>query len=159
MHNITIRKATNQDSRNILDLLTKIWKNEYLYYATKRDFPDIEFIEDNYHKKGGNFLVACFEDKIIGTIACSPLTTKSYALRRVFINSIFRCQGIAQSMMNKLLGNFQSGTEFYLSSKEELGIAAKKFYIKNGFQIIEKDELPKDFPLYESDDLFMKKII
>lgn len=159
MENITIRKATNQDSQNISNLLTKIWKNEYLYNVTKQDFLDLKLIEDNYHKKGGNFLVACFEDKIIGTIACSHLNAKNYALRRVFIYAFFRCHGIGQSLMDMLLANFNSGTALYLSTKEEFAIAAKKFYLKNGFQEIGKEELPEAFPLYDSDNLFMKKII
>lgn len=153
---IHIRLATNEDSSKILHLIGTIWINEYKFEINLQDFPDLHQILRFYSKEKGLFLVAVWKDKIIGTLACSKLMNDTFVLKRMFVHQDFRKNGIAQRLLEVLLKEKMDET-FYLSTKEEVAAAAKNFYLKNGFKIITKEELPKDFPFFYEDDLFMKR--
>jgi len=65
-------------------------------------------------------------------------------------------------LLDRLLGDVLASGEhkgacFYLSTKENEAIAAKRFYLKNGFEVITRDELPDNFSFFYEDDLFMKR--
>lgn len=155
--NIIIREATNRDSGFIINLIFDIWINEYHFEVKKEDFPDLQEIENYYAKENGLFLVAVVNGEIVGTIACNQLPGENFVLKRMFVNKNYRGLGIAQMLLNKLfeLTITNNNIVFFLSTKESEAIAAKKFYLKNGFRIISKTALPKDFPFFYQDDLFM----
>ncbi|MCP4923216.1 MAG: GNAT family N-acetyltransferase [bacterium] len=156
----TLRNATNKDSPAILKLIFDIWIHEYGFSVNPEETPDLHDIDAYYLEKGGLFLVALDpQGQLIGTIACAPLGEKNYALKRMFVHKDCRGKGVAGQLLQalfeqKVLG--QPGV-FYLSTKEDQAIAAKNFYLKNGFKVVEKKELPPTFPLFYEDDLFMKK--
>ncbi|MES2215559.1 MAG: GNAT family N-acetyltransferase [Pseudomonadota bacterium] len=153
-----IRAVRNKDAKDIQDLIFDIWHNEYGFDVKLEDVPDLEKIEEYYHDAGGLFLVALPGDKIIGTIAAEKLSTNDFALKRMFVNKDFRGKGIAQALLDALLLSFHDQKlSFFLSTKENEAIAAKKFYLKNGFVVIAKSELPANFPFFYSDDLFMRR--
>lgn len=155
--NITIREAKDEDAECISNLIFNIWVNEHSFDVTRENFPDLREIEKYY--ANGLFLVAIANEKIVGTIACDQLADRQFALKRMFVSKDFRGAGVAQQLLNRLLeqmtaknGNCPS---FFLSTKESQAIAAKKFYLRNGFRVISKSELPKNFPFFYKDDLFM----
>lgn len=158
---ITIREATNKDSNLILDLIFDIWINEYHFGVKRENFPDLHDIEKHYTKSNGLFLVALVNDKIIGTIACNKLSNEHFVLKRMFVNKDYRRLGIAQMLLDQLFKLIahprkNESISFFLSTKESDAIAAKKFYLKNGFRIISKSALPENFPFFYKDDLFMQ---
>lgn len=158
--NIVIREATNEDSIYILKLIFDIWIHEYHFDVKQEDFPDLHDIKKYYMQTGGLFLIAVLDSKIIGTIACEKLNEKQFVLKRMFVNKQYRQLGVAQLLFNQLIGKMfhtkkSTGAELFLSTKESSALAAKQFYIKNGFRIISKSELPKHFPYFCEDDLFM----
>ena len=159
---ISIRPAINKDAEDILNLLFNIWINEYGFDVEKEDFLDLLEIENFYNDSKGLFLVALDKEQIIGTIACQKLNDSCFVLKRMFVDKKFRGCGIAQLLLDNLLTemvvlNEIQNTTFYLSTKENQAIAAKKFYLRNKFQVISRDELPENFPFFYKDDLFMKK--
>ncbi|HSW93026.1 MAG TPA: GNAT family N-acetyltransferase [Gammaproteobacteria bacterium] len=159
---ITIREANNSDSTHILDLIFKIWVDEYHFDVKKEHFPDLHEIEKYYSKEDGIFLVSIIGNQIVGTIACNRLTHHSFVLKRMFVDKNYRRLGIAQMLLNNLFSLMIGSIEFdkvsfYLSTKEIDAISAKKFYIKNGFRVIQKSMLPDNFPFFYKDDLFMMK--
>jgi N-acetylglutamate synthase-like GNAT family acetyltransferase len=160
--NITIREATNHDSAGILTLIFDIWRNEYHFAVNKENFPDLHSIEEFYLHRGGLFLIAILNSKIIGTIACDKLSSGTYVLKRMFVEKPFRKIGVGQKLFDELMKRkFCSDKKccLYLSTKDSLAIAAKQFYLKNGFQIISRKCLPLEFPYFYEDDLFMVKQI
>ena len=159
--NITIRTATDKDSKDILDLIFNIWINEYNFDVKKEDFPDLREIEASYNDPGGLFLVALNVDQIIGAIACQKLNNTCFILKRMFVDKAFRGHGIAQLLLDRLwdkvvFSNGVQSTSFYLSTKENEAIAAKRFYLKNNFHVISREDVPDDFPFFYEDDLFMR---
>lgn len=159
---ISIRPAKDMDSENILNLLFNIWINEYHFDVKREDFPDLLEIEKSYADLGGLFLIASHKDQIIGTIACQKLSDIHFVLKRMFVDKKFRGLGIAQLLLDNLLKEVLflreiQNVAFYLSTKENEAIAAKRFYLKNEFQVIPREELPESFPFFYEDDLFMKR--
>lgn len=77
----------------------------------------------------------------------------------MFVQKEYRGRGIAQSLLNELFNRAvflnNPSVSLFLSTKESEATAAKKFYIKNGFRDIPKSALPKNFPFFYKDDLFM----
>lgn len=158
---LSIRTATDKDSKDILDLIFNIWINEYKFDVKREDFPDLREIETSYINPGGLFLVALYQEQIIGTIACQKMSDTCFILKRMFIDKTFRGRGIAQLLLNHLLNEVVSSNRlqkasFYLSTKENEAIAAKRLYLKNNFHVIPREELPDNFPFFYEDDLFMK---
>ena len=74
----------------------------------------------------------------------------------MFVRKDFRGKGVAQKLLETLLEKMEAPFKIYLSTKGDLALAAKKFYLRNGFAIITKKELPEGFPFLYEDDLFMK---
>lgn len=156
----TIREASNRDVSQISELIFDIWINEYNFKVVSEDYPDLQDIEQYYHQKGGSFLVVTRGDnEVIGTAAYDFLSDDIFILKRMFVKNNFRGMGIAQMLLDKLFQVFRKGATFYLSTKEDQAIAAKKFYLRNRFHVIGRDELPQKFPFFYEDDLFMKKEI
>ncbi|MEN8236761.1 MAG: GNAT family N-acetyltransferase [Pseudomonadota bacterium] len=159
---IFIRPATDEDSDAVTKLLFNIWTNEYQFNVRKEDFPDLKEIEKSYMQAGGRFFVAIHNDQVIGTIACEKLGDACFVLKRMFVSKAFRRRGVAQFLLDNLLAQvlFSCGHKdmcFYLSTKENEAIAAKRFYLKNGFEVVSKEDLPDNFPFFYEDDLFMMR--
>lgn len=154
-----IIEATNRHASQISELIFDIWINEYHFKVFPENYPDLQNIDTAYHGKGGCFWVALFNQTVVGTIACDKLSSGVYVLKRMFLRRDLRGKGIASTLLQKLFEGFFSKTVFYLSTKEDLALAAKKLYLRNGFEQIDRESLPEGFPLFYEDDLFMKKIL
>ncbi len=155
-----IREATNIDAKAISELIFNIWWNEYKFDVKQEDFPDLQNIEKYYFNQGGHFMVAILDNKLVGTIACSKLTEDAFVLKRMFTKKEYRGLDIAKQLLETLwqkvfLSENAEQLSFYLSTKAGEAIAAEKFYIKNGFNVISKADLPDNFPFFHQDDLFM----
>lgn len=150
-------QAKNEHSSQITDLIFHIWTNEYAFNVDIKDYPDLKNIEDYYHNKLGNFIIALFNEEVIGTIACNQLSENSYVLKRMFVKIQYRGKGVAQALLDELLKDYNTGTIFFLSTNGSLAHAAKRLYLSNGFEIINRESLPVGFPYFYEDDLFMRK--
>lgn len=106
------------------------------------------------------YWVALYNSNVIGTVGLA-LQNNYAILKRLFLKKEFRGQKF--SLSNKLLlialtycvkNNIPV---IYLGTMNQF-IAAQRFYIKHGFHQILKKELPHDFMLNPSDDVFFKKL-
>ena len=147
--------------QEIIDLILHIQQNEFGIPITLEAQPDLNNIPSFYQKDKGNFWVAVIENKVVGTIALLDIGNSRGALRKMFVHKDFRGKeyGIGQILLNTLLewarqNNFK---EILLGTTEKF-IAAQRFYEKNGFGEIDKQSLPKDFPVMEVDVKFYKYI-
>ena len=154
---LNIRVANDTDSEAILELVFYIWVNEYGFRVSKEDFPDLHSIKKSYMDRGGLFLVAFGGEELIGTAACDQLSKGEYVLKRMFVKKSFRGKGIAQNLLEELFKHLPHSCKVYLSTKEDEALAAKAFYLKNGFSAVTRKELPSNFPFFFEDDLFMMK--
>ena len=116
-------------------------------------------LRNTIKKKKELFFVAICDDTIVGTIAYNILDQQSIVLKRMFVKKEYRRNGVAQKLFNRLYQQLSFGQTIYLSTKENMALAAKAFYLRNQFTVITKNELPDQFPFFYEDDFFMKKSI
>jgi N-acetylglutamate synthase-like GNAT family acetyltransferase len=104
------------------------------------------------------YLVAAVENKIVGTISITKLANKNAVLRKMFLLKQYRGQGIAiqllHSVTNWALEN--SVKSIYLGTMSQFK-TAQKFYERHSFEKVNRDLLPKDFPINPLDTIFYKK--
>ncbi len=158
---ITIQTYQPEHRQGIIDLILSIQQIEFKVPITLEDQPDLLTIPEVYQQGRGNFWVATNEEnRVIGTIALIEFPPHRAALRKMFVAAEYRGKtyGLAQSLMDIAL-------EWCLKNELEsiwLGTiprleAAVRFYEKNGFDRVEADDLPLEFPRMAVDTLFFVK--
>ncbi|MCF2444352.1 GNAT family N-acetyltransferase [Dyadobacter sp. CY345] len=152
-----IEPVYNLYSQQIVDLIIPIQQIEFGVPITLADQPDLMDIEKNYHSTGGNFWAAFHERKVVGTIALIAIGDGKGVIRKMFVNKDFRGKefGIAQNLLNELIdySNSKGITDLYLGTVDILK-AAIRFYERNGFVAVEKNNLPETFPIMSADNVF-----
>ena len=148
--------------QEVIDLILAIQQNEFGVAITLEEQPDLENIPGFYQKDGGNFWVAIIENKVAGTIALLDIGHKRGALRKMFVHKNYRGKewGVGKMLLHKLLewsgeNNFN---EILLGTTEKF-VAAQRFYEKNGFEEIDKQLLPKEFPVMKVDVKFYRRYL
>lgn len=152
----TIEKFTKHDTKEIVDFIVGIQRKEFLLDIDETDQEDLLTIEEHYMQGGGNFWLAKNdENQLIGTIAVVFLNDHQAALKKMFVDSTHRNLKIGQALLDVLIDYCVTKeiTAIYLGTTDKFE-AAQHFYQKNHFQSISRQELPKDFPKLEVDNLF-----
>jgi N-acetylglutamate synthase-like GNAT family acetyltransferase len=147
----------NQQARQIIDLILPIQRIEFQVPVTLEDQPDLLDIEKHYLETGGGFWGAFHDQELIGTIALISLGYHSGAIRKMFVKKEFRGnqKSIAQELFLALVNYCDAVriTDLYLGTTEVFK-AAHRFYERNGFQRIPKQDLPHYFPVMAVDNVF-----
>jgi GNAT superfamily N-acetyltransferase len=155
--NVSIKSLNNSDSNAIIDIILPIQQLEFGVPLTLADQPDLLNIEDFYTLKGGDFWGASVDGALCGTIALLRFNEKSGAIRKMFVKKEFRGKdyGIASLLLEELINYCRKKgiQDLYLGTVDILH-AAIRFYEKKGFVQVNKKELPADFPVMSSDNIF-----
>ncbi|MES2646982.1 MAG: GNAT family N-acetyltransferase [Bacteroidota bacterium] len=157
MSEVIIRIYSDYYKKSITKLILKIQNEEFGIPITLNQQPDLNQISQFYQAGNGNFWVALLEGKTIGTISLLGLQNRKAALRKMFVDKLYRGPdfGVGQKLLNTLFDwAKQKGIEEIVLGTTERFTAAQRFYEKNGFKEIEKKELPEDFPVMEVDVKF-----
>ncbi|WP_288227255.1 GNAT family N-acetyltransferase [uncultured Enterococcus sp.] len=161
MSEVKIVPFEEKYTQEIVDLIIPIQREEFNIQLTVEDQPDLLRIQEEYINTGGNFWVALFDDKVIGTIALVRLENHCGAIKKMFVTKDFRGEKqIGRKLLDTLVNycKEQGYERLYLGTVEVLK-AAQKFYKKNGFELIDKTEMPKDYHLMDVDTVFfMRKL-
>jgi putative acetyltransferase len=161
---ITIQPFENQDTNQIVNLILNIQQNEFQVPITINEQQDLLNIPSFYQHGKGNFWVAKAksEGEVVGTIALIDCGENVGTIRKMFVKKEFRGKehGIAQRLLDILESSSRENgiTNLYLGTLERLQ-AAIRFYERNGFTLIEKQNLPSVFPLMPVDTHFFEKEI
>ncbi|QQQ28779.1 GNAT family N-acetyltransferase [Chryseobacterium indoltheticum] len=154
---LEINLVNNTYSKEIIDLVLNIQQKEFNVPITIEDQPDLMQIEDFYFANGGSFWGAFIDGELVGTIALVKFDEKAAAIRKMFVKKEFRGKeyGIAQKLLETLITYCQKNgiDEVYLGTVSILE-AALRFYERNHFIRIEKEQLPLKFPLMTADNVF-----
>ena len=159
---IQIQPFENQDTNQIVELILNIQQNEFQVPITINEQQDLLNIASFYQQENGNFWVAKHEGNLVGTIALIDCGEGIGTIRKMFVKKEFRGKefGIAQRLLDILLATAKEAkmTDVYLGTIERLQ-AAIRFYERNGFTLIAKENLPSVFPLMAVDTHFFEKKI
>ncbi|MCY0970751.1 GNAT family N-acetyltransferase [Chryseobacterium wangxinyae] len=154
---VDIKEVSNSNENQITELILNIQKNEFNISISIEDQPDLLAIEDFYISNGGNFFGAFKDDELVGTIALVKFDNNSGAIRKMFVKKEFRGKefNIAQNLFDVLIDYcHRNGIDNVFLGTVSVLKAAQRFYERNGFEIIEKNQLPDKFPVMGSDDVF-----
>lgn len=154
-----ITEYQSQYQEHVVELILSIQQNEYDIPITTEDQPDLFSIEEFYQVRNGNFWVALVEGRAVGTISLLDIGDKRVALRKMFVHKDFRGSafGTARLLLESAVNwaKEKSVTDIYLGTTPQF-LAAHRFYEKNGFIQINRDELPERFPILEVDKRFYR---
>ena len=143
----------------VIDLILNIQNEEFRIPITREQQPDLSEIPKYYQVNNGGFWIAKLDEKVIGTIALLDIGNNKGALRKMFVDKNYRGKefGVGQKLLNSLVASArQKGvTDIFLGTTEKF-IGAQRFYEKNGFVELQKQDLPKEFPVMEVDVKFYR---
>ncbi len=162
MANLLIQVYTGDFQQQVSELILQIQRNEFGVPITLEDQPDLSSIPSFYQKRNGNFWIALSDGKVVGTIALIDIGHNEVALRKMFVHENFR--GGEFKTGQKLFDTAARWMEAHHVQTVTLGTlekfkAAQKFYRRNGFVEIEKENLPSYFPRMPLDNTFFRKQI
>lgn len=154
---LQIQSLDNSHSEQAIDLILTIQQKEFNVPITIEDQPDLMQIESFYHEAGGNFWGAFIDGELVGSIALVKFDEKAGAVRKMFVKKEFRGKelNIAQILLEILISFCREKRidDLYLGTVSVLK-AAQRFYERNNFIKIKKENLPALFPLMSADDIF-----
>lgn len=152
-----IKQIANEYENQAANLIINIQQNEFGVPITLKDQPDLFDITNFYYTKGGGFWGAFIDEELVGTIALVKFDDHAAAIRKMFVKKEYRGKefAIAQQLLQTLIDYCKEKeiNDLYLGTVAILE-AALRFYEKNSFVRIQKEELPSDFPLMTPDNVF-----
>ncbi|MCM1126368.1 MAG: GNAT family N-acetyltransferase [Lachnospiraceae bacterium] len=145
----------------IIQLILTIQNQEAGINLSLDEQPDLRDIDFFYTKNGGHFWLAVNEqDEVIGTIALMNKKGGVGILKKFFVRSDCRGQKIGLQLYSSLL-NFctHNNIKTLILDTPAVAAASHRFYERNGFVQITRDNLPipYDFPDRNS-YLYLKRI-
>lgn len=159
MTEIILKEYSKEYKDEIIHLILDIQQNEFNIPITKEDQPDLSDIPNFYQSGKGNFWVALYNKQVVGTISLIDIGNNQGALRKMFVKDAYRGSqyNISKLLLQKLMGWAKKCSihEIYLGTTEKF-LAAHRFYEKNDFIQIAKEDLPKAFPIMKVDTRFYK---
>ena len=153
----TIKPVDNTYCNQILDLILPIQQVEFNVPVTLEGQPDLLDIETHYYGTGGSFWGALQNNELVGTIALISIGHHAGAIRKMFVKKEFRGKerGIAQHLFSTLASYCKEHeiADLYLGTVNMLK-AAHRFYERNGFKRIKKEDLPHYFPVMMGENVY-----
>src|ERR1041385_8149674 len=159
LNDMVIEEYSYRYSGQIVDLILDIQQKEFHVSITAADQPDLGSIKEFYQKGNGNFWIAIDKGHVVGTIGLIDIGHCGVALRKMFVHREYRGKekATAQKLMDRVLAwcDDHELKEIYLGTINTMK-AAHRFYEKNQFGLVNKNELPTYFPIMPVDNVFYK---
>ncbi len=162
MQKINITPYENKHHGGLINLVLPIQQIEFQVPITLEDQIDLQDAASyfrNYPKGKGEIWVALCDEEVVGSIGLINIGNGQTCLRKMFVRKDFRGKehNIAQKLLQQYFDYMQSENlhSVFLGTREDL-YAARRFYERNGFILIDKTELPVDFPIMSVDSHFYK---
>lgn len=152
-----IEAIKDGDSKAVIDLILPIQQLEHNVPVTLEDQPDLLRIEQVYQGSGGGFWGVKDQGEVVGTIALIAIGGGAGVIRKMFVKNEYRGRelGIAGALLDHVIAYCRTVgiTDLYLGTVHTLK-AALRFYERNGFVPVDKQDLPTTFPLMDVDNVF-----
>ncbi len=148
----------NKYKNKVIDLIISIQTQEFGIPISIKDQPDLERISSFYQQDNGQFWIAINEfDEVVGTLGLIDISHSHVALRKMFVAEKFRGKsiGVAKKLLETAINwcKAKNVSKIYLGTTSSY-LAAHRFYEKNNFKEIKKNELPRHFPIMAVDSKF-----
>lgn len=146
-----------QHQSEVVDLIEHIQVGEFNIPIEEGQRKELQSISSSFQKDKGNYWVALFNGKVIGTIAVIDIGHKSFELRDVFLDKEYR--GSQKGFAKKLLDTVLAWSKKHNVDTIYLGTtlafrAAHRFYEKHGFREIARKDMPSYCQPMDCDEKF-----
>jgi len=162
MPEIHYRPYAKSDEDAVITHILSIQQGEFAVPVTPEEQPDLRAVAQVYQSGSGGFWVAEAEGRIVGTIGLIGFGEREGALRKMFVAAEARGRehGVAARLLALLVEHARATgiTGITLGTIERLH-AARRFYEKNGFVVIDPDALPAGFPRMAVDTHFYRLVL
>ncbi|SDW10641.1 GNAT family N-acetyltransferase [Paenibacillus sp. CF384] len=144
--------------QEIVDLVLYVQNSEFHLNIGIEEQSDILDIPTYYLADGGNFWVALNEaGNVIGTIGLQQLTEELYILKKFFIYSDYRGKAFSLELFNELIIYAKKqGIKTVILDTPSIATRSHRFYEKNGFKGISKQDLPVHYDYPDRDSLLYR---
>lgn len=146
---IEIRSLRPEDNQAVKILILGILNYEFSMSFKLEELPDLIDVHDTYIASGnGQFWVATRESKVVGCIGLLQLSGAELELRRMYVDSCQRGNGIAQRLLDHVMAwcATRDVSNLYLETNEQWK-SAHYIYEKYGFEPVSREVLPETFPV------------
>lgn len=143
----------------VIQLILDIQNQEAGIGLSLEEQPDLNDIETFYMKSGGGFWTALNdENEVIGTIGLINKKNGCGVLKKFFVRSDYRSQKVGFRLYRKLI-DFCLANQFDTLILDTPSVAktSHKFYERNGFFRIVKEELPVPYDYPDRNSYLYKK--
>ncbi|MBA3286334.1 MAG: MarR family transcriptional regulator, partial [Nitrosopumilus sp.] len=145
--------------KQIINMVENIQVDEFSIPVTNEiNLCILKAEESFYYNNSYNFWYATDENgKIIGSVGLKKINDQFGEIKKFFVTKEYRGKGVAQKLMKNL---FKAALKhkfdiLVLGTVDKL-YSAHKFYIKNGFKLIDQKDLPNSFERCSLDTMFFK---
>ncbi|MDQ0320097.1 N-acetylglutamate synthase-like GNAT family acetyltransferase [Pararhizobium capsulatum DSM 1112] len=156
---IEISRYRSGDERDIVALILPIQTIEFGIETSAEKQPDLFDIANFYQTGAGDFWIARHGPDIVGTIAMKDIGNGQALIRKMFVAAAFRGReyALAARLLSTLVNKARTAqmSEIFLGTIDILR-AACRFYEKNGFAQIGREDLPAAFPVMAVDNTFYR---
>jgi len=153
---LTILPLSNSHRDIAAALILPIQQGEFNVPITLADQPDLLDLDAAYFRPGGHFWGAFVDGELVGTIGLLAPGGIG-VIRKMFVKQPYRGKEsrIAQHLLDTLIAYARGHdmNDIYLGTIERMK-AAHRFYERNGFNRIPKENLPAAFPFMPVDNVF-----
>ena len=142
----------------VLQLLKETLGDEFGFEIGDNYGEDIVDIDGHYLDDGGGFWVALEGDEVIGCMGFEKTSEDRGCMKRFYIKKNYRRKGVGLKLLEELVGFCKKNNikEIYASTIAEMTGAAN-FYLKNGFERI--DKMPEEMPRHIDTEFFQFNVL
>jgi N-acetylglutamate synthase-like GNAT family acetyltransferase/DNA-binding MarR family transcriptional regulator len=156
---IAVLPTSRTIRKQIANMITEIQKHEFSLPVTSEINQCVINAEpDFYYHHSYNFWYGIDHNgKVIGSIGLKKLDNKTGEIKKFFVVSEYRGQGVSKKLMDTLLDAAKKHgfKAVFLGTVDKLH-AAHKFYEKYGFKRIPRTALPDNFIVGQLDSIFFQ---
>lgn len=143
----------------VVALVERIQVGEFDIRIEEGQRRELQSIPESFQKNKGNYWVALFNEKVIGTIAVIDIGHQAFELRDVFLDKQYR--GNVKAFAKQLLDTVFAWSQAHDVNTIYLGTtlsfkAAHRFYEKHGFDEIARSDMPPYCQPMDCDEKFYR---
>ncbi len=124
-------------------LILDIQNNGSKINLSLEEQPDLFNINKSYQQGGGEFLIAVFDGKVIGTIGLMMKENNCAIMKKFFVKKEYRSQKVGLALYSELIKFAKtSNVRHIILDTPSVAKTSHRFYEKAGFYKVDKTELP-----------------
>lgn len=140
---IQIERYKDNYRQDMIDMILSIQNDENHLGFTLEEQPDMDDVNSAFLANGGMFWMAFEGEELIGTLGLAKKNEEVGVLKKFFVRKDKRGTGIGTTLYKTLLMFAeQVGMSKIILDTPSILTGAHKFYEKNGFRRIGREELP-----------------